>query len=82
MGLTRLFMFVLDEELDPPPYPENFQEVEVELPVDYDAVSSDLFNHPNSMNIFTIFNLIPRCLTLQCPQSYHAHEQINCAKAF
>ena len=54
--LTRLFMFVLDEELDSPAYPEQFQEVEVkDEPVEYDAVSCNLFYHPNSMLIFIIF---------------------------
>ena len=56
MGLTYLFMFVLDEELDSPAYPENFQEVEIkDEPMDYDAVSCDLLYHHNSMLIFIIF---------------------------
>ena len=43
MWLTDLFMFVLDEELDSPPYPEDFQEVEVkDEHMEYDAVSCDL----------------------------------------
>ena len=59
MGLTHLFMFVLDEELDPPAYPEVFQEVEVkDEPMEYDAVSCDLFYHLNSLLIFIIFNII------------------------
>ena len=56
MGLTDLFVFVLDEELDPPAYPADFQEVEVkDEPMEYDAVSCDLFYHHNSMLIFIIF---------------------------
>ena len=59
MGLTDLFMFVLDEELDSPAYPENFQEVEVkDEPIEYDSVSCDMCYHPNSMLIFIIFNMI------------------------
>ena len=50
-----LFMFVLVEELDSPAYPEDFQEVEVkDEPMEYDAVSSDLLYHYNSMLIFLI----------------------------
>ena len=56
MGLTDLFMFVLDEKLDSPGYPEDFQEVEVkEEFMEYDAVSCDLFYHPNSTLIFIFF---------------------------
>ena len=55
MVLADLFMFVIDEELDSPAYPKDFQEVEVkDEPMDYDAVSRDLFYHPNSMLIFII----------------------------
>ena len=44
MELTGLFMFILDEELNSPAYPEDFQEVEVkDEPLEYDAVSCDLF---------------------------------------
>ena len=44
MGFTYLFMFVLVEELDSPANPEDFQEIEVkEEPMEYDAVSYDLF---------------------------------------
>ena len=47
MGFTHLFMFVLDEELNPPAYPEAFQEVEVEdEPMEYDAVSCVFFLPP------------------------------------
>ena len=54
MGLTNLF--ILEDELDSPAYPENFQEVEVkDEPMEYDAVSCDLFYHPISMLIFIIF---------------------------
>ena len=54
-----LFMFVLDEELDSPAYPEDFQEIEVkDEPMEYDAVSCDWFYHPDSMLIFNIFNII------------------------
>ena len=43
MGLTNLFIFVLDEELDSPAYPANFQEVEVkDEPMEYDAVSCEV----------------------------------------
>ena len=50
MGLTFLFMFVLVEELDSSAYPEDFQEVEVkDEPMEYDAVSSDLFYRLNLM---------------------------------
>ena len=52
-------MFVLDEELDSPAYPEGFQEVEVkDEPREYDAVSCDLFYHSNSMLIFIIHNIV------------------------
>ena len=45
-------MFVLDEEFDPPAYPADFQKVEVkDEPMEYDAVSCDLFYHHNSMLI-------------------------------
>ena len=48
-------MFVLDEEFDPPAYPADFQKVEVkDEPMEYDAVSCDLFYHPNSLLIFII----------------------------
>ena len=48
MGFTYLFMFVLVEELGSPAYPEDFQEIEVkEEPMEYDAVSCDLFKHIN-----------------------------------
>ena len=41
---SYLFMFVLVEELDSPAYPDDFQEIEVkEEPMEYDAVSWDLF---------------------------------------
>ena len=54
-----LFMFVLDEELDSPAYPEDFQEVVVkDEPLEYDAVSCDLLFHPNSICIFIIFNIV------------------------
>ena len=56
MGLTNLFIFVLEDELDAPAYPEDFQEVVVkDEPMEYDAVSCDLFYHPISMLIFIIF---------------------------
>ena len=43
-GVHFLFMFVLVEELDSPAYPDDFQEIEVkEEPMEYDAVSCDLF---------------------------------------
>ena len=59
MGFTHLFMFVLDEELECPAYPEDFQETEIkDQPIEYYAVSCDLFYHPNSMLISIIFNLI------------------------
>ena len=46
MGLTDLFLFVLDEELDSPANPEDFQEVEVkEEPMETDDVSCDLIYH-------------------------------------
>ena len=52
-------MLVLDEDLDSPAYPEDFKEVEVkDEPMEYDAVSCDLFYHPDSMLIFIIFNII------------------------
>ena len=52
-------MFALAEELDFPAYPEHFQEVEVkDEPMEYDAVSCNLFYHPNSMPNFIIFNII------------------------
>ena len=55
MGFTNLFIFVLEDELDASAYPEYFQEVEVkDEPMEYDAVSSDLFYHPNSLLIFII----------------------------
>ena len=51
-------MFVLDEEFDPPAYPADFQKVEVkDEPMEYDAVSCDLFYHHNSMFIFIIYNI-------------------------
>ena len=44
MWFTYLFTFVLVEELDSPAYPEDFKEIEVkEEPMDYDAVSCNLF---------------------------------------
>ena len=56
MGLTDLFMFVLDEKLDSPAYPDDFREVEVkDEPMEYDAVSCDLFYYPNSLLILIIF---------------------------
>ena len=56
MGLTDIFMFVLDEELDSPAHPEDFQEVEVkDEPMEYDAVSRDLFYYTNSILIIIIF---------------------------
>ena len=59
MGLTYLFIFVLEDELDTPAYTEDFQEVEVkDEPIEYDAVSCDLFYHPNSMLFFIIFSII------------------------
>ena len=59
MGLTDIFMFVLDEELESPAYSEDFQDVEVkDEPVEYDAVSCDLLYHPNTMLIFIILNII------------------------
>ena len=57
MGLTYLFIFVLEDELDTPAYPEDFQEVKVkDEPMEYVTVSCDLFYHPNSMLIFIIFS--------------------------
>ena len=39
-------MFVSDEKLDSPAYPDDFQDIEVKHePFEYDAVSSDLFYH-------------------------------------
>ena len=54
MGLTHLFMFVfLVEGLASPAYPEDFQDVEVkDEPLEYDAVSCDLFYHFNVILIF------------------------------
>ena len=52
MGLAHIFMFVLDEELDSPAYPDDFQDVEVkDEPFEYDAVSCDLFYYINLMLI-------------------------------
>ena len=56
MGLTDLFMYVLDEELDSPAYPEDFKEVEVkDEPMEYDAVSCDLFYHLELFNAYCHF---------------------------
>ena len=44
IGFTYLLMFVVVEELDSPAYPDDFQEVDVkDEPMDYDAVSFDMF---------------------------------------
>ena len=54
-------MFDLDEEYESPAYPEDFHEVEVkDEPLEFDAVSSDLFYHPNSMLIFKKINIIKK----------------------
>ena len=58
MGVN-LTMFVLVEELDPTTYPEEFHFVEVkEEPIEYKAVSCDMFYHIYLMLIFIYFHHI------------------------
>ena len=55
-----IFMFVLDEELDSPAYPDDFQDVEVkDEPFEYDAVSCDF-----SKQITLMLILINLCLII------------------
>ena len=45
-------MFVSDEKLDSPAYPDDFQDIEVkDEPFEYDAVSFNLFYYINLMLI-------------------------------